>query len=210
PLSTAVVEPGTSRRWGRGWAILAAVVIAVLAASVLYLRQRLEAGIGMATARAAAAEQDAQAARQLAREQIEQIQRAAETRIASAEQAAVSAQLTANVLAAPDLYRLDLSGTTHAPRAAAQVLWSRSRGIVFSGSRLPPAPAGSAYRLWMLTEQGPVAVGSIQPDQSGRATVGFEAPARLPRPVVGATVTLESAEDSEQPAGPAVLATRTS
>jgi len=204
PLSAAVEPPSSGR--GRGWAIFAAVVVVLLTAAVVHLRQRVDVGLSAASARAAAAEHDAEATRRLAREQIEQVRRAADERIASAHQAAQSAQLTANVLAAPDLYRLDLRGTPHAPRAAAQVLWSRSRGIVFSGSRLPAAPGGRAYHLWMMTEQGPVAVGSLQPDADGRITTGFEPPARLPRPVVGATVTLEAEQAAEQPAGPAILA----
>lgn len=205
PLSAAVEEPPRSRRGG-GWAIFAAAVVVLLTASILHLRQRLDIGLSAATARAAAAEEDAEAARRMARDRIEQVQRTAEERIATAQQAAQSAQLTANVLAAPDLYRLDLDGTPRAPRAAAQVLWSRSRGIVFSGSRLPAAPDGRVYQLWMITKERPVAVGVVHPDANGRVTAGFDTPDPLPRPVVGATVTLEAAGGSEQPAGPAFLA----
>lgn len=204
PLSAGNEPPAPGR--GRGWAIVAGLaVIVVLAASMLHLRQRLDLGLDAATARAAAAEQDAEAARLLAREQIQQVQRAAEARIASAQQAAESAQLTANVLAAPDLYRVDLAGTTRAPRAAAQVLWSRSRGIVFSGSRLPAASENGVYQLWMVTRDGPVAVGVLEPDANGRVTAGFATPARLPRPVVGATVTLEASAGADEPSGPAYL-----
>lgn len=204
PLSAGNEPPAPGR--ARGWAIAAGLaVIVLLAASMLHLRQRLDLGLDAATARAAAAEQDAEAARLLAREQIHQVQRAAEERIASAQQAAQAAQLTANVLAAPDLYRVDLSGTPRAPRAAAQVLWSRSRGIVFSGSRLPAASEGGVYQLWMVTRDGPIAVGVLEPDANGRVTAGFETPVRLPRPVVGATVTLEASAGADAPSGPAFL-----
>jgi hypothetical protein len=203
-LLTAAADPEPPRR-SRGWIAFAVAVAVLLTASVLHLRQRLDVALDAATTRAAAAERDAESARRLAREQIADAQRTAEHRIASAQQAAQSAQLTANVLAAPDLYRLDLAGTPSAPRAAAQVLWSRSRGIVFSGSRLPAAPDGGVYQLWMLTQEGPVAVGLLAPDSGGRVTAGFDPPARLPRPVIGASVTIEPAAGAAQPAGPVYL-----
>jgi hypothetical protein len=197
-----VKAPGPDRRT---WIVSAIVVGALLVASVLYLRHRVDVGLSAAASRAAAAERGAEEVRQQAHEQITAVQRTAETRIQSAQQAALSAQLTANVLAAPDLYRLDLAGTPRAPRASAQVLWSRSRGIVFSGSRLPATPDGSAYHLWMVTPKGPIGVGVVQPDPNGRATIGFDPPELLPRPVTGAFVTLEPQEGSGRPTGSAYL-----
>jgi hypothetical protein len=115
--------------------------------------------------------------------------------------------MTATVLAAPDLYRLDMSSIEGIPRATAQVLWSRSRGIVFSASRLAAPPNKSTYQLWLLTHHGPVSVGVIQPDKTGRVTVAFEPPPRLPRPVVGASLTVEPAQGSPQPTGAVQLTT---
>ena len=201
--STPAHAPGGSDR--RAWIVPAIVIGVLVVASVLYLRQRLDAGLSAATSRAVAAERGAEEARQQAREEISAVQRTAEQRIESAQLAALSAQLTANVLAAPDLYRLDLPGTPNAPRASAQVLWSRSRGIVFSGSRLPAAPDGSAYHLWMVTGAGPVAVGVVRPDENGRASAGFEPPASLPRPVTGALLTLEPDGSPVRPTGDAYL-----
>jgi hypothetical protein len=190
----------------RTWIVSGVVIAVVLASSLLYLWRRLDTGLSAASSRAAAAERGAHEARRQANDRIAAIQRGADERIASAQQAAFSAQLTANVLAAPDLYRLDLGGTTTA-RANAQILWSRSRGVVFSGSRLPAPSAGHEYRLWLLTPQGPFDVGAVQPDQSGRVTVGFDPPTRLPRPVTGAVVTLEPQGGSPRPIGSPVLST---
>jgi hypothetical protein len=207
PPVEAPPTPLVDRR--RAWIVSGAVIAVVLVGSLLYLWRRLDTGLSAASSRAAAAERGAHDARREANDQIAAIQRAAEERIASAQQAALSAQLTANVLAAPDLYRLDLGGTTSTARANAQILWSRSRGVVFSGSRLPPPPASQEYHLWLLTPQGAFNLGPVRPDQGGRATVGFDPPANLPRPVVGAVVTLEPEGGSPRPTGSAVLSTPT-
>ena len=61
-----------------------------------------------------------------------------------------------DILAAPDLVRFNLTGSGDAARVSAQALWSRSRGFVFSGSRLPRPPAGSAYQIWLTGTGRPV------------------------------------------------------
>jgi hypothetical protein len=208
PAATDGASASTENR--RTWIVSGAIVAAVLVGSLVYLWRQVDTGLSAATSRAAAAERGAEEARRQATDQIAAIQRTAEERIASAQQAAFSAQLTANVLAAPDLYRLDLGGApTTSSRANAQVLWSRSRGIVFSGSRLPSAPANHEYHLWLVTPQGPFDVGPVRPDQSGRASIGFDPPSGLPRPVVGAVVTLEPRGGSPRPTGTPVLSTPT-
>jgi hypothetical protein len=45
-------------------------------------------------------------------------------------------------LTADDLVPVDLAGQPAAPRALARAFWSRSRGLVFAGSKLPPLPPG--------------------------------------------------------------------
>ena len=44
--------------------------------------------------------------------------------------------MTSDVLAAPDLVRFNLTGGEGAARVSAQLLWSRSRGVVFTGTVL--------------------------------------------------------------------------
>ena len=95
------------------------------------------------------------------------------------------------VLAAADVKRVDLAGQPVAPRAAAQAYWSRSRGMVFTASNLPPLPAGRVYQLWVLTAQpAPISAGLLKPDAAGAVNVIFDTPADIPTPVAMA-VTIE-------------------
>ena len=74
------------------------------------------------------------------------------------------------VLTAPDVARIDLAGQPPvAPRASARAFWSRSRGMVFTASNLPPLPAGSVYQLWVVTkEPAPLSAGLLTPDVAGQ------------------------------------------
>ena len=197
-------RPGVDRR---AWVAVAVVVAVIVGGAMLYLRQRLDAGLTAAASRAEAAERGAEQARLLASTQIAEVRQTAEEQIATARQAALSAQLTTNVLAAPDLYRFDLVAPGGAPRASAQVLWSRSRGLVFSGSRLPAAPEGRTYQLWLMSGEGPISAGLVASEAAGPLTRGFDPPERLPRPVTGALLTLEPAGGSPQPSNTIVLST---
>jgi anti-sigma-K factor RskA len=112
-----------------------------------------------------------------------------------------SDQLIAAVLAAPDLARIDLVGQPTAPSASARAFWSRSRGLVFTASNLPAAPAGRVYQLWVLSSQpAPTSAGLLKPDPSGRVTATFNTPADLPQPVAMA-VTLEPEGGVPAPTG---------
>jgi len=91
-------------------------------------------------------------------------------------------------------------------RTLAQLLWSRSRGMVFSASRLPQPPQGSIYQIWLLTAGAPISLGTAAPDASGRVTLATDSPPEAPRPIVGVRVTLEPAAGVAEPSGPTVLA----
>jgi anti-sigma-K factor RskA len=110
------------------------------------------------------------------------------------------AQATTAVLAAPDLARIDLQGQSVAPDARARALWSRSRGLVFTAANLPPAPAGKAYQVWVVTAQAPVSAGLLTPDSSGVGTQYYMTPADIAPPVAVA-VTLEPAGGVPAPTG---------
>ena len=190
---------GWARALRRPPVVAAAVLVLALAGYALFLRAQVQAGLRDAAARAEAAERGAAASRQEAQEQIAAVQRAAETQLASLQEATASAQLLAAVAAAPDLVRMALVPQDGA-RAGVQVLWSRTQGAAVSSARLPAPPRGRAYQLWLLTRSGPVAVGVFAP-ANGRASAVFESPAGLPRPVIGAAITLEAAGGSRQPSG---------
>src|SRR5262249_39968240 len=91
----------------------------------------------------------------------------------------------------PDLARIDLAGQAAAPSASARALWSRSRGLVFTASNLPPLPAGRVYQLWVLTSQpAPMSAGLLRPDAGGGVPATIATPAAMPQPRAMA-VTLE-------------------
>jgi anti-sigma-K factor RskA len=198
-----------SDRLRRNWRItLAGAAVVIVAAAFLAIRfqGQINARLDAAAARATAAEQQAATASENATRQIAATKADADRQIAEARQAALKAEVVSNLLAAPDLIRFNLVGTGDAERAYAQVLWSRTRGMVVSGSRLPALPAGSVYQVWLLTETEPVSAGLLTPDASGRATMMVETPPSVPRRVVGANVTVEPAGGAAAPSGAVVLA----
>jgi hypothetical protein len=115
----------------------------------------------------------------------------AERQIADLRRATDDARTQLAVLEAPDLQRINLAGQPAAPKASARAFWSRSRGLVFTASDLPAAPAGKTYQLWVLTKApAPISAGLFKPDPQGRVAAVFETPLDLPQPI-GMAVTIE-------------------
>ena len=166
---------------------------------------RVQRQVTAATTRVSQAEQQAQVATKTAAEQIAAARDEAAHQIAEARDAAVKAQMIGDVLAAPDLVRYNLVGGDETGSFGAQALWSRSRGLVFSGSRLPPPPPQSSYQIWLLSSGEPVSVGTFVPDASGRFSMATSAPPRVQSPVLGVSVTVERAGGRERPTGRTVL-----
>jgi anti-sigma-K factor RskA len=126
---------------------------------------------------------------------------ASERQVADVRRTAFEAQSAVAVLTAPDVARIELAGQPVAPRASARAFWSRSRGMVFTASNLPPLPAGRTYQLWVVTAQpAPTSVGLLKPDASGRADARFETPPDIPQPVALA-VTIEPEGGVPAPTG---------
>jgi hypothetical protein len=125
---------------------------------------------------------------------------AADQRMANAVRTAAGALNTVAVLTAPDVARVDLAGQAVAPQASARAFWSRSRGMVFTASNLPPLPAGKTYQLWVVTGKGPLSAGLLTPDAQGSANETFSTPPDIPQPVAMA-VTIEPAGGSPGPSG---------
>lgn len=187
----------------RGW-WLGALAVVVLAAGGWYLASQVQSGLRDAVARADAAERSARDVRDRAAEDIAAARQAADARLRSAQQAAQSAQTVSAIAAAGDLRRFDLSAASG--DGSAHVLWSRSQGVAVYGVNLSPAPEGRTYQLWLVSPQGPTAIGVLPVDGGGRVTAVFEPPLNLPRPIVRALVTIEPAAGSAAPTGPAALA----
>jgi Anti-sigma-K factor rskA, C-terminal len=110
---------------------------------------------------------------------------AAEQRAIDAQQAVAATRVALAVLTSPDLARIDLAGQAPAaPRASARAFWSRSRGMVFTASNLPPLPPGRVYQLWVLTAQpAPISAGLLTPDAQGSVNETFHTPSDIPQPV---------------------------
>lgn len=191
--------------WSVAFAILALAVVGA-GALALGLQRRVDARLTEAAAKVTAAQQQAEAAAQQANQRVAATRENADKKIADAEQTARNAQTVSDVLAAPDLVRFNVTSGATTPRAYAQMLWSRSRGLVFSGSRVPPAPAGTTYQAWLLTATEPVSAGLFVPDQAGRVMMVLQEPPRVPRPVTGVAVTLEPTGGRPAPSGPTLLA----
>jgi anti-sigma-K factor RskA len=123
-----------------------------------------------------------------------------EREIADARTAAGEAQSIVAVLTSLDLVRVDLAGQPPAVQAFARAFWSRSRGLVFNAARLPPAPAGKTYQLWVVTASAPLSVGLLRPDVSGSVTTVVNTPPDIEQPVAMA-VTVEPEGGVPAPTG---------
>lgn len=113
---------------------------------------------------------------------IAQLDRSQE-QTAVAVRTASATQTRLTVLLAPDMRQVDLEGQPAAPRASGRAFWSRSRGLVFTASNLPPLPRGRTYQLWMVSADAPVSAGVLSPDQSGGVAETFSTPTDVPAPV---------------------------
>jgi anti-sigma-K factor RskA len=197
-----IASPSASNaKW---YAAIAVFVLALAVAGfVAYSFYRMATN---AAALASEAQQHAERIATAATRSIEAARQDAAQQIAEARETASKAQVVSDVLAAPDLLRFNLAGGEAESRSSGQLLWSRSRGVVFSGSRLPVPPDGSTYQLWLLTTAAPVSGGTFVPDASGRATQATATPPAIPRAVVGARVTLERTPGNSAPSGTTVLA----
>ena len=194
-----------SRTWFIAFAVLAVGVVTA-AALALGMQQRVDTKLNEAAARVTAAERQAETAAHLANQRVAATREDADRKIVEAEQTARKAQTVSDVLAAPDLVRFNVTSGTTTPRAYAQMLWSRSRGLVFSGSRVPAAPAGTTYQAWLLTSGEPVSAGLFVPDATGRVMLVTQDPPKVPRAVIGVSVTVEPAGGRAAPSGPTLLA----
>jgi anti-sigma-K factor RskA len=208
PQTSATELPDTSARWWRTDRRWAAAIVAMtigiavaIAFAISFYRQ-----VGSAAARASDAQQQAERVANVADRQIAAARADAAQQIAQARDTAAKAQVTSDVLASSDLLRFNVVGGPADARFSGQLLWSRSRGVVFTASRMPPPSAGNTYQIWLRTTAEPVSLGTFKPDTSGRVTVATDTAPAVPRPVTGVTVTLEPEPGQRAPSGPVVLA----
>ncbi len=187
----------------RSWYIAGAAAVAA-GLLIFGLVRRIETRLNDASARVAAAERQADAATERATQEMTNARQEANRQIAEARESAQRAETVSAILAAPDLVRINLTGGV-IERSFAQLLWSRTRGLVLSASRLPPAPPQMTYQLWLLTNGAPVSAGLFVPDANGQATVVVDVPPRVAGPVIGAQVTTEPSAGSPAPSNRLLL-----
>jgi hypothetical protein len=176
-------------------------VVAALVGIVLWVGGRLNDAAG----RVASAEQQMLATTRLTNEEVRASRDDANKQISEARQLAQRAESVSAVLTAPDLIRFNLTSTL-ADGSSAQVLWSRTRGVVMSGSRLPGPGPEKTYQLWLVTgSQSSVSAGVFVPDATGRANLVVDPAPKVAGPVVGAAITLEPAGGRPTPSGQMLL-----
>lgn len=191
--------PPPRRGWGAlGMVFVAAVALAGLTFFGLWMQRRVDARLDDAALRISEAERQRDATIAATREE-------AERQVADARQTAAQAQIVSNVLAAPDLVRYWLTGPGGDATAYGQVLFSRSRGLVFSATRLDPPGSGQTYQLWLLTRGGPVNAALIAPDSAGRVTHATDVPLTVQGRLTGAILTVAPAGGGADPSDGRVL-----
>ena len=195
-----IVEDEDRRR--RRYLATGAVIVVALVAigAVIWITGRLND----AASRLASAEQQVAATTRMASEEVRSAREDSNRQIAEARQLAQRAETVSAVLTAPDLIRFNLTSTL-ADGSSAQVLWSRSRGVVLSGSRLPGPGPEKTYQLWLVTNGPSVSAGVFAPDATGRATLVVDPPPKVPGPVMGAAITIEPAGGGQTPTGQMLL-----
>jgi hypothetical protein len=201
PGLTLGAEPTASRSFSRPLVIAIVAVVVIAAGAFAW---RLQRDVRAAAAQAEQSQLQSRIAEAASRDAAVK-QDAADRELIAARDLATRAQTIGDVLAAPDLQRYTLvSPGSLLPAASGQVLWSRSRGFVFTASGLPVPPPDRTYQVWLVTRGGPVSAATFVPDAAGRVTV--TATLNIPRPVVAAIVTNERKDGSPTPTGDAVLA----
>jgi hypothetical protein len=181
--------------------LVSGVVLLVLAGLFVW---RLERDVRASAARVDESQRQMRLTADATTRQLAQKQDEASRALAAAQQLATRAQTIGDVLAAPDLVRYPLEGRDSLASASGQMLWSRSRGFVFSASGVPAPPRDATYQMWLLTRGGAVSAGTFVPDIGGRVTLADRP--RVAPPMLGAIVTMEPKGGSDTPSGEPLLA----
>ena len=182
-------------------ALIAVAVLVVVAGGFVW---RLERDVRASAERIDESQRQARLAADAASRQVTERQQQAARELAAAQELAARAQMIGDVLAAPDLVRYSLVGRDALASAFGQVLWSRSRGFVFSASGLPAPSQDATYQIWLLTRTGAVSAGTFVPDSNGRVTLA--ATPKVPPSLLGAIVTMERQGGGDTPSGEPLLA----
>jgi hypothetical protein len=185
-------------------ALVAALLLLIVGGGLGGLVWRSTIEMRAAAARVDESQRQLKLAADAATREISRKQEEASRQLAAAEEQASRAQRISDVLAAPDLLRYALVGRDALASASGQMLWSRSRGYVFSASGIPAPPEDATYQMWVLTRTGAISGGVFTPDSNGRVTL-VDTPKIAP-PMLGTIVTIEPKTGSASPSGEPMLA----
>ena len=188
----------------RRWPYIAGGAAILLLLGVFGMVRWVGGRLDDAASRVASAEKQVVATTKLANEEVRSAREDANRQIAEARDLAQRAETVGVILAAPDLIRFNLTSAL-ADGSSAQVLWSRTRGVVLSASRLPAPGSDKTYQLWLVTNGPSVSAGVFAPDPTGRATLVLDAPPKIVGPVVGAAITVEPTGGRPAPSGQMLL-----
>ncbi|HVS16135.1 MAG TPA: anti-sigma factor [Thermoanaerobaculia bacterium] len=114
-------------------------------------------------------------------------------------------QASVRFLSSPEMRACSLEATSaDQPSARGTVYMNPQAGRwMLVANDLAPAPPGELYRIWFITESGPVSGGSFRvEDGRGRIEIGAE---QLPPGLRAVSITIEPAAQQEGPSGQQVL-----
>jgi hypothetical protein len=193
-------------RWASVAPVAALVALVVLTGLGAYTIWNLRADLREASARAASSDARIVQLQQLVQRESRDTQQMVQRLTAEALTSSARAERLANVLAASDARAFPLRGQRAAAAAEGQVLFSPTRGIALTASRLPATSSNDVYQIWLVTSRGSIGLGLVSPDTQGRVGVAFDAPPDLAGNVTGFMLSLEPAGGNTTPTGPIVLA----
>jgi hypothetical protein len=195
-----------SNFWTRWRSLLPALLAAALILGALAAYSLVARMLRDASSRAAAAERQVHEIQRESTRQIESTTRTAQQANAEALAAASRAERMFAVLAAPDIQRLPMRGLRAAPDASGQAVWSPSRGVVLTATRLPAAGPNATYQVWLVTREDSLNLGRVSPDAQGRINACFDFPAGFTGNPYGFMISREPAGGSARPSSAIVLA----
>jgi anti-sigma-K factor RskA len=132
--------------------------------------------------------------------------RARDSALAERESRLREREATLDALLQPGVSLTTLTATGQAPPVV-QVYWDRIRHTaILHTLRLPPAPAGRTYQLWLLPKAGkPIPSRLFNTEAAGRQLV-TDIPVPADQNVAGFALTLEPAGGSPQPTSTPIVA----
>lgn len=132
--------------------------------------------------------------------------RARDSALAERDAKLAAREATLNALLEPGVSLTTLTATGQAPPVV-QVYWNRIRHTaILHALRLPPAPSGRTYQLWLLPKSGkPIPSRLFNTEAAGRQLV-TDIPVPVDQNVAGFALTLEPAGGSPQPTTTPIVA----